>query len=113
MRAIAHHQIFKKQYWRKHIHFTPDDHATSKSSANVPFSGANGFRRLDGEYGDVSAAERGQYSVQASSRGGVTPDQGIELAQVTRNGQIRVTNAVQVDIETSKARTHRQETANN
>ena len=113
MRAIAHHQIFKKHYWSKDINLTPDEHARSKSSASVPISGAIGFRRLAGEHDNVSAAERGQYSVQAISRGGMTQDEAIQLAPVTKNGQIRVTNAVQVDFETSKAHTHRQEISNN
>ena len=113
MRAIAHQRVFKKYYWSKDINMTCDEHARSKSSAKVPFSGANGFRRLDGEHGDVSEAERGQHSVQKISRGGVTQDEGIEFAQVTKNGQIRVTNAVQVDFETSKAHMHGQDMANN
>lgn len=113
MRAIAHQQIFKKHYWSKDIQLTPDEPARSKSGANIPSSGANGFRRLDEEHGDISEAERGQYRVQAISRGGVTQHDGIELAQVTRNDQIRVTNAVQVDFENSKAHTYRQGIANN
>ena len=55
VRAIAHQQVFKRYYWSKDIHMTFDGHARSRSSAKVPFSGANGFRRLDGEHGDVYA----------------------------------------------------------
>ena len=113
VRAIAHHQVFKKHNWRKDIQLTSEEAALSKSSAKVPFCGASGFRRLDEEHGNVSEAERGQHSVQTISRGGVTQDEGIEFAQVTKMGQIRVTNAVLVDSETSKAHTHGQEIANN
>ena len=113
VRAIAHQQVFKKCYWSKDIQFTSDEHVRSKSSAKVPFSGANRFRRLDGEHGDIAGAERGQHNVRAISRGDVNQDECIELAEVTKNGQIRVTNAIQVDFESDKAHTRGQEISNN
>ena len=113
MRAIAHQQVFKRHYWSKDIQFTSDEHARSKSSAKLSFSGANRFWRLNGEHGHVSEAERGQHSVRAISRADVTQDKGIELAQVTQNGQIRVTNAIQVDFESERAHTRGQEIADN
>ena len=113
MRAIAHQKVFKKQYWSKDIQPTSDEHVHSKSNVKEPFGGANGFRRLHGEHGDDSEAERGQHSIQKISRGGIDEDEGIELAQIIKTGQIRVTNAVQVDFETIKAHTHGQRIANN
>ena len=113
MRAIAHQQVFKRHYWNKDIQFTSDEHARSKSSAKLSFIGANRFWRLNGEHGHVSEAERGQHSVRAISRADVSQDKGIELAQVTQNGQIRVRNAIQVDFESDKAHTRGQEITNN
>lgn len=91
------------------MHLTSEEHARSKSSARVTFSGADGFKRLNGGHGDVSEAERGQHSVQAISSGDVTLDEGLELEQVTAIGRIIVTNAVQVEFESNKAHVHRQD----
>ena len=113
MRAIAHQQIFKKHFWSKDIQFTSDEHARPKTGANLSFSGANRFWWLNGAHGDVSEVERGQQSVRAISRADMTQKEDIELAQVTKIGQIRVTNDIQVYFTSDKAHTREQEIANN
>ena len=113
MRAIAHQQVFKKHFWSKGIHFTSDENARSKTGAKLSFSGANRFWRLNGAHGDVSQVERGQQSVRAISRADMTQKEDIELVQVTKPGQIRVTNVIQVDFTSDKAHTREQEIANN
>ena len=57
----------------------------------------------------MSEAERGQHSVRAVSRADATHDDSVELAQVTEDGQIRVTNAIHVDYESKKAHSHGRE----
>ena len=106
VRAITHQQVFKNSHRSKDIQFTLDEHAGWKNSARISFSGANRFWRLNGEHRDVSEAERGQHSVRAISRADATHDDSVELAQVTENGEIRVTNAIQVDYENNKAHPH-------
>ena len=91
---------------------TSEERTRSKTSARVTFRGADGFQRLGGEHGDVMKAERGEHSVQVISSGDVTLDEGLELAQFTADGQIRVTNAVQVESESKKAHMHRQDNCN-
>ena len=113
MRALAHQQVFKKSYWSNDVPLTSEEHARSKGSARATFSGADGFKRLDGGYGDVSEAERGQHSVQAISSGDVTLNEGLELGQITTDGQIRVTNAVQVEFESNRAHMQGHNTAKN
>ena len=108
MRALAHQQVFKKRYCSNAMHFTSEEHARSKSSAGVTFSGADGFKRLNGGPGDVSEMERCQQSVQAISSGDVNLDEGLELEQVTAISQIRVTNDVQMEFESNTAHMHEQ-----
>ncbi len=112
MRALAQKKVFKKLCWSNKIHLTSEERARSKSSARVTFRGADGFQRLGGEHGDVINAERGEHSVQVNSSGNVTLDEGLELAQLTADGQIRVTNAVQVKSESKEAHMHRQDNCN-
>ena len=111
VRAIAHPKILKNNHRSKDTHFTLDEHTRSKSSARISFSGANRFWRLSGEHREISEAERGQHSVRAVSRADATHDDSVELAQVTGNGQIRVTNAIQVDYESNEAHPHGREIA--
>lgn len=99
VRALAHPQIFKKQYRSNATHPASEEPASLKRSARATFSGADGFQRLDGGHGDTLKAERGEHNVQTTASGGATLDEGLELAQLTADGQIRVTNALQVNFE--------------
>lgn len=112
IRTLAHQQVFKKHYWSNGTNPTSAEHARPRSSARVAFSGADGFKRLVGGCDDISEAELGHHSVHAVSRGVGTPDERLELEQVTADGRIRVTNAVQVEFESNKAFMHGQDTAN-
>lgn len=80
MRALAHPQIFKKQYWSNATHPTSEEHASSKRSARATFSEADGFQWLDRGHGDTLKAERGDHSIQTIASGGATLDEGLELA---------------------------------
>lgn len=113
MRALARPQIFKKQYWSNATHPTSEEHASSKRSARATFSGADGFQLLDGGHSDTQKVERGENSIQTIASGGATLDEGLEMAQLTADGRIRVTNALQVDFESSKSHVHRQDSCNN
>lgn len=113
MRALARPQIFKKKYWSNATHPTSEDHASSKRSVRATYSGADGFQRLDRGHGDTQKAERSEHSIQTIASGGATLDEGLELAQLTADGQIRVTNALQVDFESKTSHVHRQDSCNN
>lgn len=102
-RSLAHQRIFGKHYWSNQKNLTSEERARSESSARANLSGRDGFRRLGGEHGNISEAERGEHSVQASLSGDITRDEGLELAQLTTEGQIRVTNDVQVEYESKDA----------
>ena len=111
LRAVAQ-PSFKKHYWSSGTHPLSEEHARSKGGARVTYSGADGFQRLDGEHGNLLKAERGEYSSQTISSGGVTLDEDLELAQLTVDGRIRVTNSVQVRSEGNKAHMHGQGNGN-
>ena len=113
MRALSQQAIFKKHYWSNEIKSTSDKHVGLKRSARPKLSKANASQPLDGEHSDILKAERGVQSVQTSSSGGSTLDEDLELAQLTTDSHIRVTNTIHVESESKKVHMHRQDTGDN
>ena len=113
VRALAQQAIFKKHYWSNEIKTTSDEHVGLKRSARPNLSKANASQPLDGQYSDILKAERGGQSIRTSLSGGATLDEDLELAQLTADSHIRVTNTIQVESENKKVHMHGQDTGDN